>query len=723
MKELPQVTLCAVDCVNPLLALRALDISMHECRFSGALFLSDTADRYQLPGCQMVNIPRIDSRSEYSRFVIKELGRYLSTSHMLVVQWDGYVINGHAWQDEFLSYDYIGAPWGFHEDTHRVGNGGFSLRSRRLFDALQDSRITELDPEDDSIGRRYRTLLEESHGIVFAPEDLARSFSFETMTPNGTPFGFHGLFNMWMILPAHLLAEFVAALASSSVKGPQLLTLGRNYLELGRLEEAEIVLRRRLEVVPNDMEARDLLAKTLARAPGGPAAGGVAVGDEKSLLQKAIAHHQAGRLVEAEAGYRQVLGLNAGNAIAKQYLGVLLMQRGQPVKGELMIREAITVMPAVPDFHNNLGLCLRQQGRLRESVLAYRKALAIKPDYVPALNNLGLDLQAIGEVSDAVGQFEQAISIQCDFAEAHWNLGLALLCLGDFRRGWQEYEWRLKCQPFANDGLNLTGVTLWHGEPLENKTLLVKREQGAGDTVQFLRFVPELRRRGARVVLHVSPDLIDLARSVAPDLDVVSSLESISRVDYFVNLMSLPLWLGITIESLPAGVPYLSASSERIAAWQDRLAAYEGRRIGLVWGGNPRHKNDHNRSCALALFKPLLALPGTHWFSLQKGEPAKQLVGPDGAQIVDLGPELENYADTAALLAALDLVITVDTSVAHLAGAIGRPAWVMIPFAPDWRWLLDRDDSPWYPTLRLFRQDGSTGWLGVRDRILQALEP
>jgi tetratricopeptide (TPR) repeat protein len=716
MKDLPQVTLCAIDCVNPVLALRALDISLQQCRFGDAVFLSDSADRYQLPGCRMVSIPRIDSRADYSRFVIKELGEHFRTSHVLVVQWDGYVLNGNAWREEFLDYDYIGAPWRFHTDGHRIGNGGFSLRSRRLLDALSDPAVTELDPEDEAIGRRYRPLLEQCHGVRFPPESLARNFSFESLEPLGPPFGFHGLFNMWMLLPPGQLAEFVETLAPSSVAGIPMLRLAANYVELKRWQEAAVVLRRRLQVVPGDAEAQALLA----RIPDGAASGAPSVG-EQDLLQAALGHHQQGRLAEAEAAYRKVLGLNPGNAVAKQYLGVLAMQQGDPGRGEAMIREAIAAMPGMPDFHNNLGLCLRQQDRLREAVLAYRQALALNPGYLPARNNLGLDLMAQAQLPEAAAEFEQAIAAEPKFAEAHWNLGLALLTLGELPRGWREYEWRLQCQPFGDDGLNLAGVAPWRGEPLVGKTLLVRREQGAGDTAQFLRFLPRLCDQGARVLLHVRPEMAVLARSVDPRVELVDPVALPAAPDYYANLLSLPRWLEVTLDALPGPMPYLHAESGRLEAWRERLAAYPGRRIGLVWGGNPKHKNDRNRSCPLAVFKPLLDLPGISWFSLQKGEPARQLAEIEPGKIIDLGPEFQDFADTAAALEALDLLITVDTSVAHVAGALGRPAWVMIPKAPDWRWLLDREDSPWYPSLRLFRQEGVSGWHGVRDRIAEAL--
>ena len=721
MKDLPDLTLCAVDCINPVLALRALDISMQQCRFGGAVFLSDSADQYELPGCRMVSIPRIRSRAEYSHLMLKDLGRHFATSHVLVIQWDGYVINGATWRPEFLQYDYIGAPWAFHSDDHRIGNGGFSLRSRRLLDALQDPQVADLDPEDDAIGRRYRDLLETRYGIRFPNEDLARAFSLESMPPIGPPFGFHGLMNMWMVLPPAQLAEFVATLAPSSVQGPPMLRLGENYLQLKRADEAMLVLRRRLAVVPDDAQAQRMLAQAEAMVASRASASPPSSAErENTLLSAAMRRHQAGNLDAAEAGYREVLRLNADNAIARQYLGVLRMQHGDACGGETLIREAIAAMPGMPDFHNNLGLALRHQGRQGEAVAAYRQALTLKPDFAAALNNLGLDIQALGNVGAAIESFEQAVAVEPEFAEAHWNLGLARLTLGEFAVGWAEYEWRLRCQEFK-DSLTLSHVAPWQGQSIDGKTILVRREQGAGDTLQFLRFIPELRRRGARVLLDVADELVALAGTVDPGVELIHEAPW-TAADYYVNLMSLPYWLAITGENLAAGTPYITADEGQMATWRGRLAAYDGLRVGLVWAGNPKHKNDHNRSCSLALLEPLLAMPGVSWFSLQKGPAVRQREDLARSNLIDLAPELATFADTAAVLASLDLLITVDTSVAHLAGALGRPAWVMLPFAPDWRWLLERSDSPWYGEMRLFRQQAIGDWPRVVEQLHAALE-
>jgi tetratricopeptide (TPR) repeat protein len=756
MLDLSSVTLCAVDCVNHLLTLRALDLCGRQCRFGEMMFLSDSANQFELAGCRMEPIPRIGSRAEYSRFVLKELGRYCRTKHVLLVQWDGYVINPDAWRPEFLDYDYIGAPWGSYQDGHRVGNGGFSLRSRRLLDALADAVIVDLDPEDEAIGRRYRTLLESKHGIRFAPEEIAEAFSFETTYPKGRPFGFHGLFNMWLVLPQQELVEFVSALAPSSVAGRQFLQLGKNYLELGRKEEAAVVLKRRLEVTPEDTEAGRLLASITSpasisppsanRGPGrndpcpcgsgkrykqccGNIAGArqaptppPSAGHPGVLLQNAMDHHQAGRLEAAEALYRRVLEDDPQNAVALQYLGVLSMQRDNPAHGEVLIRQALDIRSDIPDFHNNLGLCLRQQGRLREAQACYRQALAIKPDYAAAYNNLGLDLQATGEMTEAVTAFRKALQLQPQFAEAHWNLGLAYLTQGNLAEGWAEYEWRLRCQPFSGDGLVLNSIAPWRGESIAGKTLLVRGEQGFGDTIQFLRFVPRLIQSGAKVLLDVPPDLAELSQTIAPAVELLDRTVPHPKADFYVNLTSLPYWQGITLDNLPRATPYLSADPAKVALWQARLGAFSGKKIGIVWGGNPKFAMDRYRSPGLAVLLPLLQTPRVAWVSLQKEQrsgDAALLSRIPG--IHDFTSQLADFSETAALIDALDLVITSDTSVAHLTGALGKPAWVMIHYAPDWRWQLDREDSPWYPSIRLFRQQKPGNWKDVMVKMQDAL--
>lgn len=747
MTRLP-ITLCAIDCANPLASLRALDLSMRQLPFSDVAFLTDRPERYVLSGCRMVRIPPISSRAEYSRFVVKELGHHFDAGYVMLVQWDGYVVDGSRWTPEFLNFDYIGAPWGFHHDAHRVGNGGFSLRSRRLIQALAAPGIVDTDPEDEMICRHYRPFLEERYGIRFAPEDIAARFSFETTYPLGPTLGFHGLFNMWMYLHRDELAGFVAELAPATVVGRQFLRLGQNYLELGRRDEAAIVLRRRLEVAPEDNAAAQMLrTATSTAAPSvrrnDPCPCGsdrrykqcCGRGNEPSktnmpspptaefLLGEAMRKHQTGRLDEAQALYEQVLRLKPDEAIAGQYLGVLAMQRGDAIRGEEMIRAAIARRPAMPDFYNNLGLCLRMQDRLEEAVAAYETTLRIDPAYAEAHSNLGLDLLALGRPAAAAASSRRAIELRPRMAEAHWNLGLSYLVQGDFANGWPEFEWRLKCPDLAAHYATSPNLPVWSGESLAGKTLLVRREQGLGDAIQCLRFLPRLTGQGVHVLLDIDPELVALVKAAFPEVAVLTDdAASPPAADLCVNLMSLPLRLGVLAEHLPGRVPYLRADPDKVREWQHFLARYHGVRVGIVWAGNPKHANDRNRSCPLALLGPLLAVQGVAWFSLQKGHARSQLDRIDKDAVNDLDAELHDMSDTAAVIEALDLVISVDTSIVHLAGALGKPVWAMVPYAPDWRWLLNREDSPWYPSLRIFRQQTRGDWAGVVGRIVGELE-
>ena len=746
-----RVTICAIDCANPVHALLALDISLSRMAFADAVFLSDRASEYALDGVRMVNIPRIESGQGYSRFVLKELGQHFDTSHVLLIRWDGYVLDPSAWRAEFLDFDYIGAPWGWYSDEHRVGNGGFSLRSGRLCTALRDPEVAEAHPEDEAIGRRYRPLLESRHGIRFAPESLAAGFSFEATYPTGPTFGFHGLFNMWMVVPRDGLGRFVAELSDEVVAGPQYLRLARNYRELNRREEAIITLQERARRNSSDTEAMALLSAWQSDAqpaalPGvgrndpcpcgsgkrykaccgqlgqpGPNAGTDTIRasfDPRALLDQATAFHQAGNLEQAETIYRRVLAVAPDNIVAMQYLGVLSLQKGDALTAETMVRRAIASADDVPEFHSNLGLCLRAQGRLEEAVACYRRAISLRSDYAGAYSNLGLDLQALGRPEHAMAAFEDAIAADPALAEAHWNLGLVRLLLGRYRQAWAEYEWRLRCQAFERDRLVLPGATPWQGEPLAGRTLLIRQEQGAGDTIQFMRFIPPLVGAAGRVIVEIAPSLQALARASLPGAVVVDRDGWQEPADFYVNLMSLPLQRALALEQLPFATRYVKAEPESASRWRDRVAGSRGLRVGIAWAGNPTHANDRNRSCPAEFLEPLLGVGGCSWFSLQKGRPFPSAWR---GRVVDLAEELQDFAETAAAMQALDLVVAVDTSVAHLAGALGVPVWVMLPFAPDWRWLVDRADSPWYPSARLFRQSAPGDWHSVAESVVSAL--
>ena len=295
-----------------------------------------------------------------------------------------------------------------------------------------------------------------------------------------------------------------------------------------------------------------------------------------------------------------------------------------------------------------------------------------------------------------------------DLAEAHWNLALALLATGDFERGWQEHEWRWRANVIGPE--QSFRQPLWLGaEDLTGKTILLHNEQGLGDALQFVRYAPQVRQRGARVVLRVQRPLLSLMAGLAGADHVIAEGDALPEFDYHCPLLSLPLAFGTHLQNIPAGIPYLHPAADRLAKWQSILGERTAPRIGLAWSGNPAHKNDRNRSIALKQLLPLLSVPGVRFVSLQRDlrEDDAAVLGNLPA-LVSIGAQLDDFADTAAAISLLDLVITVDTAVAHLAGALGKPVWVLLPFAPDWRWLLKREDSPWYPTARLFRQPLST---------------
>jgi tetratricopeptide (TPR) repeat protein len=453
-----------------------------------------------------------------------------------------------------------------------------------------------------------------------------------------------------------------------------------------------------------------------------PASPAAAARTPEDLLRRAAQLHQAGRLDEAEALYLEATRLEPGNPLAIHYLGVLAMQRGDLARSAGLMRQALAARPEIVDFHTNLGLCLRRLGHLAEAIECHRRAATLDPRNPIRHNNLAIALQEQGRIDEALETFGRALALDPDNAEAHYNRGLAYLVTGDYARGWEEYEWRARCREFAERNLTPAGLRPWRGEALAGRTLLVRREQGHGDMIQFLRFVPALAERAARVFVEAPAELEALARSVDARVTVIEPDRPPPEVDLYVNLMSIPRWLGVTLDEIPNGPPYLRPDPVRCEQWRNRLAGHPGAKVGLVWGGNPLHHNDRNRSCPLPLLAGLLAVPGYRWFSLQRGPSADQLSLPAAAGVTDLGVLLQDYSDTAAAMNALDLVITVDTSAAHLAGALSRPAWVMVPHAPDWRWLRDRDDSPWYPSLRLFRQREAGDWHGVVEAMRIALQ-
>ncbi len=379
------------------------------------------------------------------------------------------------------------------------------------------------------------------------------------------------------------------------------------------------------------------------------------------------------------------------------------------------LAHALDLKPDHARAHLALGNAHLDLDRLACGEHHLRTAIALDPHLPEAHASLGFLLAGCGRLGEAAAACEAAIRLRPDFARAHWNLSFALLLAGDFGRGWEEYEWRKRHDRFARDFLSLPGRE-WQGEPLGGKTLLVRAEQGLGDTIQFARYLPLLAERGARVVLACAPALVPLLRTLH-GVTAVPKSAALPPYDVWVDQMSLPRLFGTVPDTIPAAGGYLGAGPARVAAW--RAGGAGEPRVGIVWAGNPGHSNDARRSLPVEALAPILAVRGIEWVSLQVGPASGAITARFG--IADRSAALTDFAATAALVASLDLVIAVDTSTAHLAGAMGKPVWVIIPFAPDWRWMHGRADSPWYASLRLFRQSAPGDWAGVAERVAAAL--
>ncbi|MDO9357399.1 MAG: tetratricopeptide repeat protein [Polaromonas sp.] len=420
--------------------------------------------------------------------------------------------------------------------------------------------------------------------------------------------------------------------------------------------------------------------------------------------------------------FDQAIRLNPAYADAHNNRGNVLRELKNVPAAIASFRKVIGLNPSHAEAWNNLGNALAAQRQFAEAIESYGKAIALNPDYAEPYSNRGNTLRDLGRLPEAMTSYEQAIALKPDYADAQWNHSLCLLLAGDFAEGWKKYEWRWQNAVLRKARRDFP-QPLWLGEQsLAGKTLLLHAEQGLGDTLHFCRYVPMLRDLGARVLLEVQAPLQGLMAALDGVAEVVVKGQPLPAFDVHCPLLSLPLALGTRQDDVPAHVPYLAAPAGKKAQWTNRLGPSTGLRAGLVWSGSASHTNDRNRSIALA--ELLRHLPvGVDYISLQKD------IRPEDSHALDTHPqirrfdsEIADFTDTAALCELVDVVISVDTSVAHLAGALGRPVWIALPFNPDWRWMLARDDSPWYPSARLYRQSASGDWDGVARRIAADLE-
>jgi Flp pilus assembly protein TadD len=475
--------------------------------------------------------------------------------------------------------------------------------------------------------------------------------------------------------------------------------LGVALAQLGESHEAVASFRRALRLRPDYPEAYYNLANTL---------GGM------------------GRWAESVESYRQAIRFKPDYAEALCNLGLALTESGQ--LGELgeavvLLRQAARLRPDYVEAHNNLGLALAALGRFDEAVASYEQGLHLAPNHAQTHANLGSAFKEQGRLDEAVACYQQALRLDPESASAHWNLSLAWLQMGDYERGWREYEWRWRRKGAA---MRPFRQPLWDGGPLKDRTILLHSEQGLGDTIQFVRYAALVKQHGGRVVLECPGLLLPLFAGVPGVDQLVAEGAELPPFEVHSPLISLPRLLGTTLETVPADVPYLTADPGLVETWRQRLESIDGYKIGICWQGNPHHRWDRHRSVPLSQFACLAARPGVRLISLQKEHGTEQIAALASlVPVINFGDELDRTAgafmDVAAIMRNLDLVITTDTAIAHLAGALGAPAWLLLSSIVDWRWLLKREDTPWYPTMRLFRQDTLDDWDVVFGRMTAEL--
>ncbi len=458
----------------------------------------------------------------------------------------------------------------------------------------------------------------------------------------------------------------------------------------GDLHNAVLAYRRAIQLEPGSFRAYNNLGTLFA-----------ALGDDETALTFLYA----------------ALALNPGVAEIHNNVGNVQLARSDLPAALASYRDAVRLEPERAIYQNHLGNALRLAGDFLAAERAFEKALWLDPNYAEASVNLGFALTEQGKFASVEEHYSRALRLKPDLPIAHVNLSQHLLRCGALTEGWFEAEWRWQWKQFPSPARNFSQPQ-WRGEPLSGATILLHAEQGFGDTLQMLRYLPLVVQRGARIVLELPPELLSLAATLEGVAQLLARGDALPPFSWHCPLMSLPLAFSTTLETIPTQTPYLSA--RRTEPGWFRPATPGRLRVGLVWAGNPKNTVDHRRSLPLAELAPLFALEQVEFYSLQRGGPPGEVASSCFAFAGAL-PESGDFAETACALAHLDLVITVDTAVAHLAGALGSPVWILLPYVADWRWLLDREDSPWYRTARLFRQTSDHGWTSVVQRVAACL--
>ena len=507
----------------------------------------------------------------------------------------------------------------------------------------------------------------------------------------------------------------------------QAFALALQHHQAGRLSEAESLYRQILAVQPNHAETHhhlgviahqagrdDLAAERIRQAlildPNNPTA--------HSNFGNALA--EQGFLDEAIAAFHRALRLKPDYQKVHYNLGNALRRRGQLDEAALAYRRALQLEPSFPEAHINLGSVLREKGQLDQAMTEFCRALKLKPDYPEAHNNLGDALAEQGRFEEATASFFRALQLKPDDARAKFNYSLLLLLRGDFECAWPLFEERCVALHYTDRRFSKPP---WDGRILNGQRVLVHAEHGFGDSIHFIRYAPLIARRGGEVVVECQRALVELFRSVQGVSEVVATGDTLPAFDLHVPMLSQPFIFKTTFQSIPHEVPYLFTESSRREAWRGRVRSDRSRlKVGITWAGIPRTIHLQKRHIPLESLLPLWCVGGVDFFCLQIGDGLKQLrQTPSASSIVDHTEHINDFADTAALIAELDLIISVDTAVAHLAGALGQPVWTLLSVVPDWRWGLKSERTPWYPTMRLFRQLVAGDWDSVIQQVAESL--
>jgi tetratricopeptide (TPR) repeat protein len=455
-------------------------------------------------------------------------------------------------------------------------------------------------------------------------------------------------------------------------------------------------------------------------------------GEAIAMYEKAIAHNpnyddayyslgvtlkETGKINEAIVAYEKAIALNPNYADSYNNLGVALHELGKNEDAIVMFTKAIALNPQLVDAHNNLGVALREIGNTGDAIPMFAKAIDLNPEYGDAYNNVGMIFTDMEKTEDAMLMYEKAIALKPGYADAYWNKSLALLKLGNLDEGFELYEWRWQTK-FRLPTKRHFQQPLWLGkESLQGKTILIYSEQGYGDTIQFCRYIAMVAKLGCNIIFEVEEVLFPLMSEQLKGVSqVVSKGEAFLAFDYHCPLLSLPLAFKTSLETISSSEAYLYADTKKAAIWENRLGEKTKLRVGIVWSGSVGHKNDRHRSINLETL--LQYLPNKHeYICLQKELRANDAKTLENSHIHFFGDELHDFSDTAALVSCMDFVVSVDTSVAHLAGSLGKTTFILLPFSSDWRWLQDRNDSPWYSSVKLLRQKAMNDWESVLESL------